>query len=612
MIEQRTSVRHMAVAVALALTGAMGFGALASGSEDDLAAMIRRHVEYLASDQLEGRLTGSEGAARAADYIVAELGRIGARPLPGEDDFRLPFEFTSGVSDGGSALSVAGGRSWADAAHIQALTFSDHAGVAGAAVFAGYGLVVPPSQGYPYDSYGTLEVKGKIVVVLRYFPEDVDQEAGAVLSRYAGLRYKAMQARERGAAGILVFTGPRSPNAGEVVSMAFDTAVAGSGITAASISGEVAGALFGVSGRDLEAVQAELDSGNPHATGFDLGVSLELDVKLYRKRATGYNIVGYLPASVSSTGLAKRWVMLGAHFDHLGRGGNGNSLARWDEAGQIHNGADDNASGVAAVLGAAARLAGMERGRDVALAFWSGEELGLLGASAFVRQQPIAMDQLAAYVNFDMVGRSRDNKLTLQAVGSSTSWPRLIERSNVPVGFDILIQEDPYLPTDSAAFNLVSVPTLQMFTGSHEDYHRPSDDAGLINYEDLDRVAQLGALIVHKVANLEEAPQFVAAAPGAPERGGSRDAARVYTGTIPDYASDIEGLLLGGVIEGGPAAVAGLQAGDVIVELASLTITNIYDYMYALDALKIDEPVKVVFVRDGERHEATLTPRARR
>ena len=182
----------------------------------------------------------------------------------------------------------------------------------------------------------------------------------------------------------------------------------------------------------------------------------------------------------------------------------------------------------------------------------------------------------------------------------------------MPVGFDILIQEDPYLPTDSAAFNLVSVPTLQMFTGSHEDYHRPSDDAGLINYEDLDRVAQLGALIVHKVANLEEAPQFVAAAPGAPERGGSRDAARVYTGTIPDYASDIEGLLLGGVIEGGPAAVAGLQAGDVIVELASLTITNIYDYMYALDALKIDEPVKVVFVRDGERHEATLTPRARR
>ena len=167
-------------------------------------------------------------------------------------------------------------------------------------------------------------------------------------------------------------------------------------------------------------------------------------------------------------------------------------------------------------------------------------------------------------------------------------------------GFDLRLQEDPYLPTDSSAFNTAGVPTLSLFTGSHEDYHRPSDDAHLINYEDLDRVARFGALLARRIANLEKAPEFVVVERTAET--GSRDTVSVYTGTIPDYASDLEGLLLGGVIEGGPAAKAGLKGGDVIVEFAGQTITNIYDYTFALDTVKIDVPIKVVFLRDGERH----------
>lgn len=587
---------------------AQGQPALSALYGDDA---IRNHVEFLASEALEGRLTGTEGASRAADYLIEQLRHLGAKPLPGAAGFRLPFEFTAGITDAGSRLGVAGQEFSAADGALRALSFSEDAAASGELVFAGYGLSVPDSQSYPYDSYFGLDVADKIVVVLRYIPEDVDAETRVILSRYSGLRYKALQARERGARGLLVVTGPRSPNAGELVKMTFDTAVASSGIVAASIAGVVAESIFAAAGRDFEGVQAELDTGNLHVAGFDLGVAADLSVGVHRELGEGHNVVGYVPASDTTDGVDRPWVVLGAHYDHLGRGLGGNSLAGKDEAGRIHNGADDNASGVAAVLAAGARLADMSRARNVALAFWSGEEIGTIGSLDFARGGDLPMDQVAANLNFDMVGRSRDNRLVVQAVGSSAEWPGLIERSNVVVGFDIKMDDNPYLPTDSSSFNQARVPTLTFFTDVHIDYHRPSDDAELLNIEDLTRVAHLGALVAHRVSNLDAAPQFVAVQRARGDQQGSRDTVRAFTGTIPDYVSDIEGLLLGGVIEGGPAEAAGLRAGDVIIEFGGQTIANIYDYTYALDAVKIGEPLDIVFLRAGERQETTMTPRAR-
>ena len=249
--------------------------------------------------------------------------------------------------------------------------------------------------------------------------------------------------------------------------------------------------------------------------------------------------------------------------------------------------------------------------RNVALAFWSGEELGLLGSADFVETAVIPTEQIAAYVNLDMVGRVRDNRLTVQAVGSSPDWTGLVEAANVPVGFDLGVQTDPYLPTDTLSFNNAGIPTVNLFSGSHEDYHRPTDTADRINFDGLERVARFAALLTRRAANQAEPLEFVKVERTL-QQGGSRDTVRAYTGTIPDYASEVEGLLLGGVMEGGPAAEAGLEGGDVIVEFAGQKIANIYDYTYALDAVKIDEPIEVVYMRDGERHTTTLTPRARR
>lgn len=593
-----------------ALLVATSFWTSPAFAQTETASRSKAHIETLASDKFEGRLTGSPGEKLAGDYLIAQLKRMGAKPLPGMTDFRMPFTFTAGSKDGGSKVTV-DKQAFTGSDKVVALSFSDTADATGQVVFAGYGIVVPESQGFGYDSYQGLDVKDKIVVVLRYFPEDADQKTRAIVSRYADLRYKAQAARQRGAKGVLVVTGPRSPNAGAVVPMTFDTAIAGSGIVAASISGDVAAPLFAAAGKKLDDVQKELDSGNPHVAGFAIpNVSVTLSANVVRQQQTGNNVVAYLPATTPLTGVAKPWVAVGAHYDHLGRGTTGGSLAGKDEINQIHHGADDNASGTTTVLNIADALATQPRKRNVLLAFWSGEELGLLGSNAFVTKPPLPLDQLAAYLNFDMVGRVADNKLTVQATGTASTWPKLLEQANIAAGFDLVLQEDPYQPTDVGSFNTASVPCLTFFTGAHEQYHKPSDTADKINYEDLDRVGELATAIVKRLMDAPDAPQFTKVEQKTDT--GGRAGLRIFTGTIPDYAAEVKGLLLGGVIGGGPAEQAGLQKGDVIVEIAGQSITNIYDYTYALELLKIGQPAKVIYMRGTEKKETTLTPAARK
>jgi C-terminal processing protease CtpA/Prc len=252
------------------------------------------------------------------------------------------------------------------------------------------------------------------------------------------------------------------------------------------------------------------------------------------------------------------------------------------------------------VLSIAAALAKQPvRRRHLLVGLWSAEEIGLLGSAAFLSTPPVPADQLAAYLNFDMVGRMQDNKLVVQAAGTSAAWASILERANVAAGFDLTVQPDPYQPTDVMNFNQAGVPSLSFTTGAHTDYHKPSDSADKIAYEDLDRIA-----------TLDPAPAFVKVEQSSQTV--SRTGVRIFTGTVPDYAASVKGLLLGGVVGGGPAEQAGLQKGDVIVEIAGQAITNIYDYTYALDLLKIGQPVKVVYMRGTERRETTLTPAARR
>jgi len=574
----------------------------------------RTIVRTLASERFEGRLAGSNGERVAATFIVDELKSVGVKPLPGQSDFRLPFTFTAGTKDGGSTLRVGANTSFTAPRDVRALSFSDNGDIDGDLVFAGYGIVVPDSQDFGYDSYATLDVKDKIVLVLRYFPEQADPKTKAILARYADLRYKAMAARQHGAKALIVVTGPNSPNAGELAPMTFDTALAGSGIVAVTATGGVADAMFTQAkvGKTLADAQTSLDSANPHVAGFSLpSVTAHVHAAVIREQRVGNNVVGYLPATTSTSGVAKPWIAIGAHYDHLGHGEAGNTLADKQDITKTHFGADDNASGSAAVLAIASKLATGPRRRNVLVGLWSGEELGLIGSTAFMTKPPIATEDLEAYLNFDMVGRMQDNKLTIQATGTSPAWGKLIEQTNVQAGFDLALQADPYQPTDVATFNSAGIPSLAFFTGTHTDYHKPSDTADKIDYEDLDRVVDFATAIAKRLDAAAEPPQFTKVEQTT-QTGAGRAGVRVFTGTIPDYSTEVKGLLLSGVIGGGPAEQAGLQKGDVIVEIAGQTIANIYDYTYALDVLKIGEPAKVIYLRNSMRRETMLTPAARK
>ncbi len=582
---------------------------------------LEHEVEWLADAKRDGRMTGTAGAQAAGNWLADYFQKVGLKSFG--QDYALPFEFTSGekvLPDKTRYEIASDGKPAVDATlehDFRPLAFSENGSAEGEVVFAGYGLVVAEGNGgSPYNSYDGLDVKDKIVLLLRYVPEGVEPVRRAQLNRYSNLRYKAMLARERGAKAVLVVTGPNSPNAGELLPLTNDGTAAASGIVAASISSKMAKTLLAPSGKTLKELQTALDNENPHADhGFVLQkVKVKLACGVEHIKKSDRDIVGYLP---TAPGGSDEYVLVGAHYDHLGHGGN-SSLDRAGEENKIHPGADDNASGVAWVMEQAGALA-QERvehpekfKRGVIFACWSGEEIGLIGSAAFCEHPPVPLHKIVAYVNADMVGRLRDNKLTVQGVGSSHVWRRMLEKRNVAAGFNLTLQDDPYLPTDTTSLYSKNVPALNFFTGAHEDYHRPTDTADKLNYDGLERIAKFADQIVLDLAQTPERPDLAKVERSGPAGGGGRETLRTYLGTIPDYTTEVKGVKLSGVRAGGPAEKAGLQGGDIIVELAGQKIANIYDYTYALDAVKIGQPVKMIVERNGERVTLTVTPEARK
>ncbi len=605
------------------------------------AADMRAETQWLADPARQGRATGTPGAKASAEFLAGYFQSLGVKPLG--DAFYEPFEFNAGarVEPEKSKLVVhADGKDkpFALDKDFRPLAFSDDGSVEGEVVFAGYGLSVPEdAKGTRYNSYEGLDVKDKIVLLFRYVPESVEAPRRVQLNRYAGLRYKAMMARERGAKAVLVVSGPNSPGAGELPGLTNDGSHSGSGIVCASVNTAVAEALLVPSGKNLKELQSGLDTENPHVEGaFPLPkVRVSVSVGIEHLKNTDRNVVAVLPPA----GGSDEYVVIGAHYDHLGLGGGGNSMAHSGEEGKVHPGADDNASGTAVVMelaayfgselgwsgvprtGAGARPKVVTDGkpentpakgrRGIIFALWSGEEMGLLGSAAFGEKPPVPLEKIAAYVNFDMVGRLRDDKLTLQGIGSSKLWRRLIEKRNVAAGFNLVLQDDPYLPTDTTSFYPKHVPVLNFFTGSHEDYHRPTDTADKLNVDGMERIAKFAQQIVLDLTTATDRPDF-ARVERSDQGGGSRDTLRAYLGTIPDYSTEVKGVKLSGVRGASPAEKGGLQGGDVIVEFAGQKIANIYDYTYSLDAVKIGVPVKVAVERAGKRVELTVTPEARK
>jgi hypothetical protein len=424
-----------------------------------------------------------------------------------------------------------------------------------------------------------------------------------------------MVAREKGARGLILVSGPDAQVKEQLIPLKSEAAAGGGSLPAISVTDAVAAKLLASAGKDLAEVQKALDSGEPQP-GFDLPTArLWADIRLERQEAGDRNVLGRLYAG---DGPGDSLVVIGAHADHIGHGEDMSSRGEDPDAGKIHYGADDNASGVAALLEIAQHLAAQKAAgklklrHDILFAAWTGEELGRQGSAHFVKtfaargtDKGLA-PPVIAYLNMDMVGRL-DKRLYVQAVGSSSIWRQELERRNAPIGLPLRLQDDSYLPTDTTSFYLQGVPVLTVFTGAHADYNTPRDTAEKLNYGGLVKIARLMELMTRGLAQRDEAPDYIAQEK--PATGASRANLRAYLGTIPDYTeSGVKGVLVNGVAKGGPAEQGGMQAGDVIVAVASKAIENIYDYTYALNALKVSQPVRIRVLRAGQPVELTVTP----
>lgn len=580
---------------------------------------LHAHVAFLSSNALEGRLTGAKGEKIATQYVADIFQHLGLEPAGDHGTFFQEFNFTSGVSLGKhNSLSILSpnesikrlelGQAW------RPLSFSaNHSFKCAELVFAGYGITAPSMGNLPaYDSYHGLNVKNKWVIVFRYEPERMSDEQRRHLSSYASLRYKAFIAKEKGAKGIIFVSGPNSKVKNELIPLSLDTALSNSGIFAISVTDVVINEMLQNDSRHLtlQQVQNELDKGQLHVISQLRGIKLigEIDMKV--KNSRGRNVLAKLKLSSGN----KPIMIVGAHIDHLGYGELNGSRSRDDEK-RIHNGADDNASGVASVLESAIKLSHLKAqgklhgNEDILFGIWSGEELGLLGSDffikSFIRNTPNhkLRPMVDSYINLDMVGRLR-TKLVIQGVGSSSSWKKIITQVNQGHAMTLILQDDPYLPTDSTSFYLHGVPTLNFFTGSHDEYHTSRDKINKLNFDGMRGISNF---LVDLISAVESKSNLISYQHIPKSNDHSERGRRIYLGTIPDYTStNLLGVKLSGVTKGSPADTAGLKEKDVIIELAGNKIRDIYEYTFVLNALHPEQPVALVVRRGLKKLALTI------
>ncbi|MGI8917034.1 MAG: M20/M25/M40 family metallo-hydrolase [Pyrinomonadaceae bacterium] len=612
------------------------------------AERLRADITYLASDKLEGRRTGTPGANAAADYIAKEFGRLKLKHGAGKSNYLQAFPYVAGIdlgktnklqfSDNGKDLRV--GEDWTP------LGISTNANLEKAdAVFVGYGLTVSELK---HDDYAGANAGGRIAVAFAGTP-DGDNPHGQ-FARYEDVRWKAIAARNAGAKALLVIANETNFKDDRLSRLRYDNSGGDAGMPVVAVSRQAAERLLAKNSSLLAEIEQRLRAKSAAADAETLKFPLEtiqisLTTDLVRREAAAANVIGILEGT--DPALKNETIVIGAHYDHLGHGGAG-SLA--PKEGEIHHGADDNASGVAGVL-ELARIFSMQNPRprrSILFATFSGEEEGLLGSNYYVNHPSVPLSDTIAMINMDMIGRMKNKSLTIGGMGTATEWAALVENANklqgmtvtasqggTPAGsqvaggmpivvaangqpvvhndpakqFTLTLNADGYGPSDHSSFYAKQIPVLFFWTGTHSDYHKPSDTAEKINYDDESRILRVVAKIVESIAVGEKRPTYTLAKT---EATGRSTGFRVSLGTIPNYSDSGDGLLLDGVREDSPAAKAGLKAGDRIVKLAGRDVRNVYDYTYVLGEMKAGQEYEVEVMRGTERLTFKLTPAARR
>lgn len=562
---------------------------------------IEKHIRTLAADDMEGRGLNTKGLAKAADYIEQQLRAAKLEPAFGKS-FRQKFPVKTGVSLGAkNAIDGLSNDDWTP------LGFSSAGSFSAPIAFVGYGIDAAPLH---YREFEGIDLKGKVALMLRYEPQEREESSpfdGKRPSRWSAMRYKATRARDLGAVAVVFVTGPLQDEAKDKLpALTNDGPESPLGIPVIQVKTTAAAKWI-----DLAQFQKDVDADlKPRSRVLDAKLAGNVDVQA--SYADAENVAGIIRGRGA---LANDVVVIGAHYDHLGHGGRGSM--RPNDTG-IHNGADDNASGTAAVMVAAQRLqallADAKNRRTIVIALFAAEEVGLGGSAYLVDHFPLPMDKVVAMVNLDMVGAMKDDKVVALGSESAPEWQPLLDRLGPELKLTVAAGGDGYGPSDQTSFYAHQIPVLHFFTGTHERYHTPDDDADAVNFAGAAKVAELTSRVAEALAKGDVSPTYARAAAAPATEGDSRGYG-AYLGTVPDFTAMEAaggGVKLSDVRRGGPADQAGIKGGDVIVEMAGTRIDNLYDMTYALQDHKPGETIDVVVLRNGQRTtlRATLGSRS--
>jgi hypothetical protein len=553
---------------------------------------LMAHVEYLASDSLKGRQAGSAEDIIAARYIANEFRKAGIKLF--NDNGLQEFEIVKSTETGKNNIIQFNDFSGLPGKDFLPASFSSNESLDAEVIFCGYGFQVD-QEDLKWNDYKDQEITGEWVMILRGNPQP-DMPA-SVYDKYSGDRDKAMVARDNGAGGVIFVTGPLFDPYDELMSLKSKESSAG--IPVIQIKREVADKILAKTGKNISTLEKNINN-KLKSLSFNTGIHLKGAAEIIPLKAKTYNVAGYIEGSDPVK--KNQWIILGAHYDHLGLGGPGSTTRKPDTIA-VHHGADDNASGVASLIEIAEKIALEKRHPERSILFlaFGAEEMGLLGSKYFVDSSLVPLDSVSLMMNLDMVGRMKEDNLQVIGTGTSAEGEEILNSLAIKDSIKLNKSPEGFGASDQTSFYGKDIPVMFLTTGVHADYHTPEDIAGRLNYPGMEKVDEFAYQIMDTVSKMDSMLTFIESGPKTvPSPGALRG--RITLGIMPDITStdDSLGMRVEFVTPGKPADLGGMKKGDMILYIDGKPVNNVYDYMFRLQKLSRGQHVIVTIDRDGK------------